>query len=144
FDLETADSDKLHSYGPGFVRLAGWKWSDEDEVHTSPDVRPLLAAIERADLVVGHDVLRFDLVALARWHGLDLDELVRQRRVFDTILAARQADPPRSRGQVRHDLDSVAKRLKLGAKSTDLRKLKRKYGGFDKIPVDDPEYVAYL
>ena len=150
FDLETADADRLHDYGAGFVRLAAWAWGD-GPVTVTDDVDALVAEIDRAAVVVGHNVLGFDLPALERYHGLDGDALVGEGRVIDTLLVARQNDPPRAGGvdRGRYRLGELGKRLvgadKLGADAdgSALKKLADRHGGYDRIPVDDSTYRAY-
>lgn len=150
-DLETADADLIWSYGPEFVRLAGYA-IDGGPVVTTTDATGLVALLHEPDTIaVGHNILAFDLPALQRYHGLDLDVLVEQGRVIDTLLVARQNDPPLS-GRVdegRYGLDAVTKRvLGEGKVAWDggsvLKALAKKHGGFDSIPVDDPDYVRYL
>lgn len=146
-DLETASAPELYRYGPGFVRLAGYTAGDEIELTT--DFAGLVGRIERAEVVAGHNLMGFDLQALARYHGLDLQALVRRGAVFDTLLAARHIDPPMAREKGRdfdrrYDLDTLGKKYEVGGKTHDLKALAKQHGGFDQIPVDDPEYRAYL
>lgn len=149
-DLETADAHRLWDFGPGFVRLAGYAIGDSP-VTTTTDFTGLVHVIENANIVVGHNVLGFDLLALERYHGLDLARLVREDRVVDTLLVARQNDPPLS-GKAdarRYNLDAISKRMSLGGKIADgdgstLKKLAERYGGFGRIPVDHPDYLRYL
>jgi hypothetical protein len=148
FDLETGDAGDLFTYAPhddaGFVRLAGML--DPNGRPAIVAVPELLARLDAAAEITGHNILGFDLLALARHHGADWDALAAKAR--DTELIARQADPPRSRetgGALdAYDLDSVAARLGLPGKTDSLARLKREHGGYDKIPLDDPEYRAYL
>lgn len=146
-DLETASATELYRYGPGFVRLAGYTVGDHVELTTN--CARLVRQIERASLVSGHNLLGFDLQALARWHGLGLQALVRRGAVFDTLLAARHIDPPMAREKGRdfdrrYDLDTLGKKYEVGGKTHDLKALAKEHGGFDQIPVDDPDYRAYL
>lgn len=149
-DLETADADRIWDYGPGFVRLAGVAVGGSAVV-TTTDMRTVVEMIEQADLVVGHNILGFDLPALERYYGLDLARLVHERRVIDTLLVARQNDPPLS-GKAdarRYNLDAVSRRVLGDGKVSDdsgsvLKTLAREYGGYDRIPVDHPDYVRYL
>ncbi|MCQ1994525.1 DNA polymerase [Arthrobacter sp. zg-Y1171] len=149
-NLGTADADRIWDYGPGFVRLAGVGVGGS-EVVTTTDIRSVVEMILQADLVVGHDLLAFGLPALERYHGLDLARLVRERRVMDTLLAARQNDPPLS-GKAdarRYNLAALCRRVLGAAKVPDdsesmLRVLARQFGGYDRIPVGHPEYVRYL
>jgi DNA polymerase elongation subunit (family B) len=80
FDLETvaagfADPDWV----PQKITCAAWSWIDEDEVHCEvcspmglfgkPELRvkmlePLVEAINEADMLTGHNLLRFDLPVL--------------------------------------------------------------------------------
>lgn len=140
----------MWDYGPGFVRLAGFAVG-ESPVITTADITMVVEMIKKADLVVGHNALGFDLPTLELYHGLDLAGLVRENRVIDTLLAARQNDPPLS-GKVdarRYTLDALAKRLGLDGKPTEddgsaLKPLTRKFDGYDKIPVDRPDCVRRL
>lgn len=149
-DLETADADQLWDSGPGFVRLAGLA-HDEDPVITTTDIPAVVRILEQADLIVGHNILAFDLPALERYHGLDLARLVRQNRVVDTLLVARHNDPPLS-GKAdirRYNLQALSQRVlgqgKVSAGSGSvLKALAKQYGGYDQIPVDHPDYVGYL
>lgn len=149
-DLETGDADKLHSYGPGFVRLAGW---DAGSGAKPGAVDDLITAIRSSTgPIVGHNVLGFDLPALVREEKLDADEITEladDDRVYDTLLSARQDDPPMAKDKgvdaVRKlDLDSLGARFSLGGKAGDLQALAKRHGGLDAIPVEDLEYCAYL
>ncbi|ALN14341.1 DNA polymerase [Acidipropionibacterium acidipropionici] len=150
FDLETDSAAKLWTAGPGFVRIAGYA-IDDGPVTITTDIAELIRLINEADLVVGHNVLAFDLAALWRYHGLDLDRLIAENRVFDTLIAERQYDPPRSSHADghRYGLDACCARHGVAGKlkadgDTVLAALAKKYGGYDLIPLDDPVYRAYL
>lgn len=148
FDLETADAGDLFTYQPhdetGFIRLAGAIGPDgEPAIVPVPE---LLARLEQAGEITGHNILGFDLVALARHHGANYARLAAKAR--DTELIARQANPPRSRESGtsldRYDLDHVAESLGVAGKTDNLARLKRKHKGYDQIPLDDQEYRSYL
>lgn len=150
-DLETDDADRLHYFEPEDVRVAGYAIGDGPVV-TTTDIESVVSLVSEPDvIVVGHNVLGFDLVALERCYGLDLNSMVAQGRVVDTLLVARQNDPPLS-GDVdkaRYNLDAVSRRvLGKGKFSGDggsvLKALAKRYGGFGKIPVDHPDYLRYL
>ncbi|MFE5776890.1 DNA polymerase [Brachybacterium sp. NPDC056505] len=149
FDLETADAERLWDYGPGFVRIASVAVNGGD-AYTTTDIDGLVELLHSADLAVAHNGLGFDLLALERYHGLDLARLVEEGRVLDTLLVVRQNDPPlpaKVDGK-RYDLDSVCKRMGIGGKLASgdgsvLKKLAREHGGYDRIPVDHPDYLAY-
>ena len=149
-DLETADADRLWDYGTGFVRLAGIAVNN-GPVMTTTDISAVTRIVERADLIVGHNVLAFDLPALERYHGLDLGNLVEHHRVIDTHLVARQNDPPLSgKSDVRrYNLEALAQKVlgegKVASEGTSvLKSLAKEFGGFDKIPTDHPDYIRYL
>jgi DNA polymerase I len=159
FDLETASADAMFTMivdagketarpveGP-FVRLIGYKINDLP-VRVTTSVDELLWEIELADVVQGHNILGFDGLALAWHHGMDWAMFAAKAR--DTDPASRQHTPPRSRehgSEDKYDLDHVAQRLGVTGKITGdhgLAALKRKYKGYDRIPTDDPDFVAYL
>lgn len=143
FDLETADADKLYTYTPydgqGFIRLAA------TDVGVSTDAKGLLIQLEQADEIIGHNVLAFDLLALARHQGADYRKLAGKTR--DTLVLARLDDPPLSRrgpkADKAYDLDALAKKHLGVGKAVDLRALQGEYGGWDRIPLDHPDYLTY-
>jgi len=145
FDLETADVAELWSRA-GFVRLAGYRADDGETVLTT-DPAEIVAAVEMAGSIIGHNILGFDLLALAHHHGLDIHALA--DRLVDTKLVAFLADPPPAKmvaGQVEkhYSLDAVGERLLGQQKAGDLKAMAKAHGGFDKIPVDDPDFREYL
>lgn len=150
-DLETGPAGRLHEPDPtrSFVRLAGYGSSPVTLTERPAD---LVDVIEHSDLpVVGHNVIGFDLPALERY-GLDTDRLYADGRVRDTLLMAKQLDPPRAGEHKGYSLDAVGERLGLGGKLGDgrpggdkaLKALAKEHGGYDRIPTDDPTYRAYL
>jgi DNA polymerase-1 len=148
FDLEGGSADELFTYRPhderGYVRLAGSLTAGGAPVITGAPA--LLERLAAAGEITGHNILGFDLPALA-WHcGADFEALAAKAK--DTELIARQAWPPRSRegghSADGYGLDAVAQRLGIPGKTDDLARLKRRHGGYDKIPLDDPEYLSYL
>jgi DNA polymerase-1 len=144
FDIETADADRLYTgghVGP-FVRLCGAAGDGATGATTDP--AKLLSFLDRAATIVGHNVFRFDLPALARHCGADYDALA--AKTVDTAVLARLADPPSAKGMKRghYSLDAVAARYGVAGKSDDLKALADEFGGYDKIPADDPRYIAYL
>lgn len=140
FDLETAGLE-VWSYGPGFVRLTGWRNPQGDiEVSTDPGRLPTSGVT-----LVGHNVWCFDLPALACHHGLDLTTVA----AFDTKLAAFLADPPpakmnEAQYERHYSLDAVGERLLGVGKDGDIKAMAKRWGGYDQIPLDDSDYVAYL
>lgn len=144
FDLETADADRLFlggHEGP-FVRLAGAAYPTGVR-STDHTPETLTEHLNKADVIYGHNILGFDLLALAHHHGADYDALA--AKAVDTRVLAYLIEPPAAKAaNVGYDLDSVAQRLGHVGKTDDLKALARKHGGFDRIPVDDPEYNDYL
>lgn len=143
-DLETASADELFTYGPRFVRIGGLI-NGNDQTATGHDMESLVAKLNQADVIYAHNWFTFDGLALARYHGLDWEAV--SAKVVDTEPLARQAHPPRSRTHGSADeytLDAVAARLDVPGKTADLKGLKKTYGAYDAIPLDAPEYHAYL
>lgn len=150
FDLEGASADQLYKgqhEGP-FVRLVG---VSQPPVTVSSDPgakRAAVHSIQAAPVKVGHNILAFDIPALARHEGGDYAKL--SAGAVDTMVLARLADPPGARGQKPwstpgyYSLDAVAARLGVAGKTDDLKGLADRHGGYDKIPVDDPDYRSYL
>lgn len=142
FDLETAEADSLFTGGHEgpFVRLCGI--TDEDAITVDPDL--MVAELNAADVIYGHNILGFDLLALAHHHGVDYDALA--AKSVDTLVLARLIDPPLSKGMPNgyYGLDQVAQRLGHEGKTDDLKGLAKRHGGFDKIPIDSREYQEYL
>ncbi len=151
FDLETADARTLHTGQPGsFVRLAAYS---TDRGTATPrlttEAGELVEAIEHSHApVIGHNILGFDLPALAVHHGLDLAALAETDRIRDTRLLAQLDDPPWSgkfgrnpRGY--YSLNQVAERLGLPGKSDDIADLAKAHGGFEQIPTDDARFRDY-
>jgi putative DNA primase/helicase len=144
FDLETAAAEELFTgkhEGP-FVRLTGSHDGEHDTISHSPD--HLIANLNRADVIYGHNILGFDLLALAHHHGADYDALA--AKAVDTMVLERLIIPPMSKRMANgyYGLDAVAQRLGHAGKTDDLKGLAKRYGGFDKIPVDSREYQEYL
>lgn len=144
FDLETASVETLWSYGDDFVRLVGYQnGAGVTKIVTNPSV--VTESATAGGTLVGHNIYGFDLLALARYHGLDIDTV----SAVDTKLLAFLADPPPAKlneGQVEryYSLDSVGERLLEHRKHGDLKALAKEFGGYDRIPVTDERYLEYL
>ncbi|MCQ9352232.1 hypothetical protein NQ015_10840 [Corynebacterium sp. 153RC1] len=152
FDLETGDAADLHmSESADYIRLATYSINGGEPVATTDIDGELIPLLTRADRIVGHNILQFDLPALRRYYGLDSDALVEAGKVHDTYVLALLADPPPSgeeRKRKKYNLNAVAQRLHVGGKlltggESVLKRLAALYGGFDKIPVDNADYVKY-
>lgn len=140
FDLETGDAGSAPvTNDPGFVRLATYSINGEQPQATT-NIRALCDVLTSADRIVGHNIVSYDLPLLEHLFGLST-----QAEVVDTLILSRLADP--SANKIKHDLNSVAERYgvqgKLGGSDSVLKGLAKEYGGFEKIPVDNEEYVAY-
>lgn len=144
WDIETADAEGLFTYGPGFLRLWGAGIGAGTDMGTDP--AGLIKILDDADWITGHNILGFDLLALAHYYGADWEKLA--AKSIDTLLLARLDYPPEARdtagSEDRYDLGHVCERLGVAGKTDSLRELARKHGGYDQVPQDDPEYRAYL
>jgi putative DNA primase/helicase len=153
FDLEAAGlvpsifGFRPHDLSPQFVKLAGFVNGHGPEI--VPPSRLMELINDPANMISGHNITGFDLIALARHHGLDLRTLI--GRVADTDLLVRLDDPPPSgkdgiaiRPRGYYGLSQSAARYGGTGKTDDLARLARQYGGYDMIPNEDPEYRSYL
>lgn len=163
FDIETPSAKKLFTFrsrsGAPFVRLGGLLDAAGREIVTT-DPAELIAELNRAEAFTAHNGFRFDLMALAWHHGADYDALA--RKCWDTYVDATVVDPPGAKGQKPwaeegyYGLDKLAVRLGEPGKTDHLPELAREYApdgltgkeavseGFERIPVDDSRYRAYL
>lgn len=164
FDIESHSAKRLFTHvdlgGDPYTKLAGYITEDGEEVVVNSPAE-LIKRLEDADEIYGHNLLGFDLMALARHHGADYDKLA--AKTVDTLRLAQLDDPPGARNEKPwaakgyYSLDQVAERKGLPGKTDDLKALARKYGeragytgdeaeerGFGLIPADDPDYRAYF
>lgn len=146
FDIESASVEQLFTR-PDFYRLGAFANGSGPVLTT--DGNELARAVAAAPHVSGHNITGFDLIVLARWHGLSLPSLL--NKVIDTDLAVRLDDPPPSgkdgiaiRPKGYYGLDQSCERYGVQGKVNDLGRLAKKFGGHDMIPLDDPEYREYL
>lgn len=124
FDIETAAAEELHSYGPGFARLCGWQWLGQDGVPTSgievtTDAAGLCECIGLADAITAHNGLNFDLLALAKWNGLDYERAA--VKTFDTLVTEKHLVPVAAKGAQANGfyrLGDTAERYGLDGKDT--------------------------
>lgn len=145
FDLETADADKLWSYGDGFLKLAGYT-DGPDSVGFTTEAEDLIKRLEAAPWIYAHNAFGYDLLVLAHIYGADWEGLT--KKCIDTEILDRLDYPPMARdtgGSVdKYDLDHVAERRGIKGKTADLSALAKQYGGYDQIPAHCPEYLDYL
>lgn len=168
FDIESHSAKRVFTHtdigGDPYVKLSGYVTEDGTEVVVN-SVEELIKRLEDADEIYGHNLLGFDLMALARHHGADYDKLA--AKTVDTLRWAQTIDPPGAAHEKPwaakgyYGLDALAARLGMPGKSDDLKALALKYApeeidgrklteaervdeGFGRIPADDPEYRAYF
>lgn len=158
FDLESGDSQLVHSAGPDFVRIAGYQ--EGGTVHVTEGVGVLAGKLPQAERVVGHNILGFDLAPFIRHHGLDIHQMAADGRLIDTQLTEVLLNPPPDGTKPEavpalYSLDRLAGEKFGVGKALDLKKLVKRHGGtvvakgkvgisdFDKIPTDDADYVRY-
>lgn len=146
FDIETASEEEFWTRGRDFIRLCGYQVGDRVRLTTDPML--MLGHIQQADVVIGHNIMAYDLLAFAGRHGLDLRRLADEGRLFDTKLTAILTDPPPARprpGQVQREysLDRLGQQHFGDGKTGDLKALVKEFGGYDRIPVDDERYGVY-
>lgn len=142
WDIETGSVDDLWDYEGEYVRLAGYQINDEDPVVTT-DIDKLIEVVLSADRHYTVNGVAFDCVALSLYNGADY--LALTENAVDLMIVERQVDPPSARGMPKgyYGLHQMCRRYKHSGKSDDLKGLAKRYGGFDKIPVDDVDYVSY-
>lgn len=166
WDIESPSAKKLFTFRSDaehpFARLNGLVDEDGQEVITN-DPQELIALLESAESLHGHNVYRFDLMAVA-WHHGDpalYDRLA--KKSWDSYVDETVTDPPggqylapwNEKGY--YSLDRALERRGEPGKTDDLPALVKPYGeaagyagkqavaeGFERIPVSDPKYRAYL
>jgi putative DNA primase/helicase len=163
FDLETPSAKRLFTFRSRpeapFARLNGAVDENGQEVITN-DPQELIELLERAPVIYGHNILRFDLMALAIHHGADYDRLA--KKAWDSYVDENTTDP--SGGQYLapwnqegyYGLDKALERRGEPGKTDHLPELAREYAaeglvgkkaeedGYEKIPVELPRYREYL
>lgn len=145
FDIESA-GERLWPTRPDFIRIVGWQAGRI--IRVTADAAEVAEILQSARLIVGHNIMGFDLLAFALHHGVDLHQLVADERVIDTMLTEILIDPPAARtkqGQImkEYSLDSLGQRKFGVGKTDDLKALAKRFGGFDSIPLDSEEYARY-
>lgn len=166
FDIEGCSADRLFSHtGPEpYIRLCGAAKDDDPKVRITTDPARLLNLLNHADRIEGHNVLGYDLIAIARHvPGADYDKLA--AKAVDTYVVAKTQDPPGSKHakpwaeKGYYGLDALAGRMGVDGKITGesgLKALALEFGprtgseedrmkaGFGMIPVTDARYRRYL
>lgn len=142
FDLETCGVEEMHRR-TDFVRLGAVY--DGIRYDVSADGYEIVRELNRAQVITGANILNFDLIALAKWHGADYEALA--AKAVDSMVVERHLNPVAAKGKEKagyRGLDKTAARYGVEGKTDDIKKLARKHGGFDRIPLDDVDYNEYL
>jgi DNA polymerase-1 len=141
-DLETGDANDLYQLKPDgrYIRLVGLGHDINtyvDRVHDSP----------RNTVTVNGNL--FDFPALDRHAGIPVEQTVPFSR--DLRSAAFQHDPPTTYqtkpgpGYKSYSMAALTERyLGEDSKSDAGKALAKEFGGWDRIPVDDPRFTEYL
>ena len=100
YDIETGAAEEMHSYGPGFIRLCGWKRVGATEsVTISTDPAELVAEMRKADAITAHNGINFDALALAVQGFISFDEYEAMcLKTFDTMVVERHLNPVAAKG----------------------------------------------
>lgn len=145
FDIETHSAvDRFRMRPEEFFRVGGV--IRNERYGATRDWASLVSEVYDSPLVVGHNVVSFDLPAL----DCDVLELSRDRRVLDTMIIDSLVDPPESdlmparAMRVKYSLDAACERYGVTGKSGDLRGAAQEHGGFGSIPTNDPGHLSYL
>jgi hypothetical protein len=148
-DLETGDADDALTADPdsGYVRLVCLGDAD-GAVGVTADVEAGLDVLRNSTGLIGTvNGALFDLPALDRHHGIPVELTI--PRVHDMRLVAFQADPPTSDETSQgpryksYSMDALLERYAGEHKSTDGKLLAKQYGGWNRIPQDDPRFLEY-
>lgn len=157
FDFETSSASRLYEAPRAeFCRLLAV--CDGERVWSTSDHDRMREWLDGASLLVGHNALNYDVHAAAQHLGMDFDALA--AKTVDTLVLARLAEPPaaatdeagkRNTDRLGYKLGDVAGRLGVPGKTGSVAAMATKYNRkaklpdkFDAIPLDDPEYVAYV
>lgn len=153
-DTEGCDIKEQWDRAPGdYLRLIGVE--SEAGYAVTTDQTSAAVALAQAPMIIGHNLLSFDgphierAAMAAGVKGPDLIAMARQGRLFDTLVADTLLNPPPAhmkpeRALPLFSLAESAARWSVAGKTDNLKELAEKHGGFDKIPLDDAEYHAYL
>ncbi len=156
FDLETGSAADMWRTGPEFIRLSGHSIDQGPVMNSSSPVHLIEDLMDHEGWVIGHNIANFDNILLDKHHGVSILDLAKKERLRDTKLIAFLADPPYSRtkeGEIEkiYSLQTVGTKYLGEGKMVDvetgksvLKRLATEFGGYDKIPVDHPEYNEYL
>lgn len=143
-DFETASASEMATGNHSCAFLRVMAWTDATGEHSTTDPDEMRRVLLEAEHLITSGGWRFDLPAAAIHLGLDVESLI--AKSDDTEALARLANPPRATkgtDRDRYGLGALARDLFGEDKADALPRLKRHHGGYDRIPTDDPEYLAY-
>lgn len=151
FDIESAAAEQLFTGGPEFVKIMGWQMAGDLAV--TEDVDRMVRLLRQARVIVGHNIMSFDLLPFAIHHGFDIHQAAADGRLLDTQLCEVLLNPPPfwmapARVPSNYKLDKLGQDKFGVGKSGDLAALIKRHGGnpktdFHVIPNDDADYVRY-
>lgn len=157
-DIESGSiDDRWNVPREKYVRLMQYGWGQTGPIILTTDINEVMVQIANAEVVVAHNGHAFDLSVLC---GDDALRLARSNRILDTMVHANMVFPApyRYTNRLGHTfkeatkpeqalkwfgLDNLCYQIGLEGKEGDLKALAKEFGGYDKIPVDDPRYRAY-
>ena len=103
FDIETHSAAKMWDMPPQeFVRLCQYAAGD-GEVQLTTNLEELVEVLESADLVIGHNIVNFDLTAIYGKDSIRPLEMAMEGRVLDTMVLANLVFPSRYLFKMRPD-----------------------------------------
>jgi P4 family phage/plasmid primase-like protien len=152
FDLETDDSDRQHDHPDPrkFFMIGGFSTPTGTVVVDHPE--PVIERVLSSQCVVGSNIVSFDLPVLGRIDPrVDVLALAREQRIFDLTLVDQVLNPvvnDKRAGSVGRlmkyfALEQQCARFGVPGKNNSAKELAKKHGGFDAIPLDDPEFRSY-
>ena len=133
FDLETLNAGYTDpNWTPDKIIACAWSWAGEEHIEVTCDmqaffnrdrrrkiIRPLLEALEEADVVRGHNILRFDLPSLnAECMRLDLPPL-KPMLVEDTMKVVKSKGFKKGQDNIGALVQTPVKKLALNWQEWD-------------------------
>jgi DNA polymerase-1 len=160
FDIETGSATEKWERTPeSMFRLGGYAWGD-GPVQLTTSLEEMRAVLRRADKIIGHNIHQFDLIVVFGKDSSEPLQMALDDKIYDTWSDAPVVLPyPESyehyTGVVKgcsnpesakpfYSLNNLAFQLGTVAKTNSVSDLAKKWGGYDEIPVDDPEFREYL
>lgn len=168
-DTESENVGKEYSMSPQeFFRLGQYAWNDGEVVITK-DYDEIIDVIRKADYVVGHNIINFDLRVLFGQDSLEPLQMALDEKIIDTFVLASLVTPApysytNSKGHTFYNasapeqakkwlsLDNLCYQFGIEGKFADLAELAKKHNppktlrkdlDFGLIPLDDPEFLEY-